>query len=278
MSKDLKKRKMLYHSSQRSACITGASSGLGFELVKAIAPHISQLYITGRDQNRLEEVKKEIQNSGSLDIQSFCYDFSDPLDASGLLPLFDRALPDILINNAGAGFYGLFSQESFIEQQKIMTVNYSRTVEITYEWLKRIDPTQKKQYFLCFISSMASFVPTPGMATYGASKAAITSFASALKTECNYMGLPVSILTVCPGQFRTGFRSVASHRNLKDIDGLHARTSLQAQNLAYKIVRKIFLNKEGTYVPFPWSIERFLLNFILKEFIKKKILENTCGE
>jgi len=261
-----------------TALITGASSGLGYELSKAIYPYVDRLIITGRSQERLRAVKNELvalfPNKKSSSIESIVYDFSAPLKGSDLVASFDSGLPHILINNAGFGWYGRFLHEPFLQQARIMEVNVTRTMELTHEWSDRVSKLASNHYpySLCFISSMAAFMPIPGMAAYAASKAALLSFAEAIRTEFHEMNVPISVLTVCPGQFRTGFQKLAAHK-VDPFSDLQDRTSFDALILSEKIIHKILQGKQGVYIPSPWRIQKFLMKFLPEEFLKRTILK-----
>lgn len=263
-----------------SALVTGATSGLGYELAKALYPHVERLIITGRDENRLKMVQQELRalmpSRSENDVVAIVYDFLLPLKGGALFELLQHEVPDILINNAGFGWYGLFSQEPFVEQARIMEVDYIRTIEITYEWLKKVRSMSNRKYRLCFISSIAAFMPIPGMASYAAVKAALLSFAEALRLEIAVERLPVSVLTVCPGAFKTGFQQVAAHKKISEGD-LQSTTSNEAALLAEKIVSQILEDREGVYIPPQWWWQYIGMRFLPKKILQRPILKRLLS-
>jgi short-subunit dehydrogenase len=112
---------------------------------------------------------------------------------------------DLLINNAGYGKGGEFTELSFEVQASMMRLNVNTVVELARLYLPAM--RQRKRGGVINLGSTASFQPVPGMAVYGATKAFVLSFSEALAQEVARDN--VRVMALCPGGTATGFQATA---------------------------------------------------------------------
>jgi uncharacterized protein len=189
--------------------ITGASAGIGREFARQLAPVVSTMVLVARRSDRLETLELELKViNPDLEIFSRPLDlrnhpeverFCDWLDESGLAI-------DLLINNAGLGDYGPFAESEWDRIDAMLQVNIHALTYLTY----RILPKMRRAGCgaILNVSSTASFLPVPNMATYAATKAYVTSLSEALRAELRNSNLTVTVL--CPGPVLTEFADVAN--------------------------------------------------------------------
>jgi len=186
--------------------ITGASSGLGAEFARQLAPRASALVLVARRTERLEVLKSELERPG-LTIHCRPADLSDSAEIDGLVEWLaaEGVEVNFLINNAGLGDRGRFDTSDWERVQQMLDVNIGALTRLTHALL----PTLKAQAGAAIlnVSSVASLVPLPKLAVYAATKAYVTSFSEAIRAELRGSG--VRVTTLCPGPVHTEFGQVA---------------------------------------------------------------------
>jgi short-subunit dehydrogenase len=188
------------------ALITGASSGLGEALSYALAQRGLSLILVGRNRQQLERVAAKIPTRTEM----FVCDLSSAEERCNLLTLIREKVPDLVINNAGFGLYGEILEQTLQEAQDMLAVNAQAIMEISIEAARSLRARNKRGALLN-ISSAAAFFAYPTFCLYAASKAFVNAFSLAFDTEMRPHG--IRILTVCPGQIATPFRSKAARRS-----------------------------------------------------------------
>ena len=184
------------------ALITGASGGIGEELARILAQHGHELVLVVRSGDRLAALAQEIAVAGRPRPLTLALDLSK----ADAIPILERALadaglvPNILINNAGFGLIGSAAELDRAEQIEMIDLNIRALTDLTLRFLPQIRTTRGR---IMNVSSIASFLPGPGMAVYYATKAYVTSFSEALWQEMRGSGVTVTAL--CPGVTATGF-------------------------------------------------------------------------
>ncbi|MGC3988729.1 MAG: SDR family oxidoreductase [Chthoniobacteraceae bacterium] len=191
-----------------TALVTGASSGLGTEFARQLAPYAGRLILTARRVERLESLKQELE-AENPDLQVFIYgaDLADEHKVSEFVQwLKDAGLRiNFLVNNAGRGDYGPFIDSQWEDVRQMLEVNIKSLTKLTHALLPML-----REYPVAAIlnvSSIASLLPLPDTAVYAASKAYVTSFSEALRAELR--GTGVSVTALCPGPVKTEFGAVA---------------------------------------------------------------------
>lgn len=194
-----------------TALITGASGGIGYELAKIAASHKMNLILVARSKDKLEEIRKELKSAYGVEVVTFTYDLSIPDNLPKLVEEIDREkLPvDILINNAGFGYLGAFSETHIEKELSMVSLNVYALTYLTKIFYKRMLNSGKGK--IMNLSSVAAFFPGPHMAVYYATKAYVESFTESLAAESK--GTGVSLTALCPGPTLSDFFATASMNN-----------------------------------------------------------------
>ncbi len=191
----------------KTALITGASTGIGYEFCKLFAKDEYNLVITARNEDVLEKRAGELRSEFGVQVEVLSADLAEPGAAEKLVDhLKKRYLEiDVLVNNAGFGVSGAFSKTSLKEELDLLQVNIVALTALT----KLLLPSMLERGFghILNVASTAGFVPGPGMAVYYASKAYVISFSEALANELHGTGVSVTVL--CPGPTLTEFQKRA---------------------------------------------------------------------
>ncbi len=191
----------------RRALITGASGGIGYELAGVFAREGWNLILVARGLSKMKVLAEKLTKSYGISVSVIGKDLSL---AAAPRELFQETQlkglqVDALVNNAGFGSYGLFSQSDLTTSTDMLELNVVALTKLTRLYL---DPMlQNKKGWIMNVASTAAFQPGPLMAVYYASKAYVLSFSEALSNELKATGVSVTVL--CPGATETGFRDAA---------------------------------------------------------------------
>jgi short-subunit dehydrogenase len=182
--------------------VTGASSGLGAVFAEQLANRGQPLLLTGRDEPRLLAVRKRVAGiAPDLEVELVVGDLAT---GQGLEALVDRLAGrdvDVLVNNAGFGTYGPFVDADAAREHSMVGVNVAALVGLTGAVLPRM--VARGRGGILNVASTIAFQPAPYQAGYGASKAFVRSFSTALWGETR--GTGVTVTALCPGPTATGF-------------------------------------------------------------------------
>lgn len=190
-----------------TALITGASFGIGASFAQALAARQTDLVLVARSQEKLNQLAQELQEQYAIQVEVLVQDLTAPNAAKIVFEaISQKSLTiELLINNAGFGSYGAFSESSLPKQLEMIQLNILSLVDLTYQFLPQMQ--QKGSGTIVNIASIAGFQPLPYMSTYAATKAFVLSFSEALWAENQNTG--VKILAVCPGPTKSNFFDVA---------------------------------------------------------------------
>jgi uncharacterized protein len=191
-----------------TALVTGASSGLGEEFARELARRHTNLVLTARSREKLEQLASDLARVNGVTVQVVVQDLSVAGGAASLCQeLRLRGISvDHLINNAGFGTSGRFESMDVEREAQMVRVNCESVVVLSRALLRGM--LDRKRGGILNVASTAGHQPTPFMSTYGASKAFVLSFTLALAEELRGSG--VHALALCPGPVPTGFQAVAS--------------------------------------------------------------------
>jgi len=195
-------------SGYQSVLITGASSGIGEEFARQLAPTSGQIVLVARREERLRSLAAELKViNPSLDVLVFAVDLTlTDKRAEFIKFLLDNgANPDLLINNAGMGDFGKFIESDWAKLDKMIQLNITALTHLTHALLPGMKRRQSGA--IINVSSLASILPIPDFSVYAASKAYVTSFSEALRLEVRQDN--ISVLALCPGPVHTEFGSIA---------------------------------------------------------------------
>ncbi|NOU98094.1 SDR family NAD(P)-dependent oxidoreductase [Paenibacillus sp. LMG 31456] len=193
----------MFNYSNKTALITGASSGIGEAFAHSLAAKKCNLILVARNQVKLNALAAELSAAYKIKATVIVLDLSTSGASQALLHEVQKhhLKVDLLINNAGFATYGYFEQVSAERQHEEVMLNVAALVDITHAFMP--DLLRNRDGGLINVSSTAAFQPDPYMAVYGASKAFVLSFSEALWAENRKRGLKV--LALCPGATDTSF-------------------------------------------------------------------------
>jgi short-subunit dehydrogenase len=191
----------------KTALITGASSGIGAALARKLAAEGINVLLAARREERLLAIKTEIEAAGGR-AEAFPVNLSDP---NQRLRLFEqvRDLPvDLLVNNAGFGFYGYYTEMTWETIHEMLAVNVEATLHLTRLFLPLMQARRCGQIII--MSSIVGSIPSQGTAMYSASKAFLDAFTTAVYRETRGSGVEISL--VRPGAVKTDFFTTAAQQ------------------------------------------------------------------
>lgn len=185
--------------------ITGATSGIGYELVKICATHHENMLLVARNTEKLEEMQKELMAQFSIQVYIFSGDlsFSSTPQAIYDFTVQQEMRVNCLINNAGFGDFGMFHETDLVKQNDMIALNITALTNMCHLFLQGMVEQQKGK--IMNVASIAAFQPGPLMSVYYATKAYVLSFSEGLAEELNDTGVSVTVL--CPGPTTTGFEA-----------------------------------------------------------------------
>ncbi|ANW26771.1 short-chain dehydrogenase [Vibrio coralliilyticus] len=246
-----------------TALITGASGGIGLELARIHAEKGRDMVLVARSEDKLNELKQELEAKHQTQVYVITEDLSDPLSADRIAEkVKDLGLEiDILINNAGFGGHGLFHERELSADQAMMQVNMITLTNLTHHFLQ--DMVARKRGKILNVSSTASFMPGPLQAVYYATKAFVTSFTQAIAEEVAKYNVTATAL--CPGAVDTGFVKAG------DLDGLevwkNAKSPRSVAECGYQAMEK------GELVAFNETGLKFMLTWVVPLLPRKTVLK-----
>lgn len=199
-------------SNKTYALITGGTSGIGYELAKIFATNGHNLILVSRDEADLTITRNELLELG-VDVQIISKDLFDKQSPFDLYnEICEKGYEvDVLVNNAGQGQYGEFSDTNIYRELSIIQLNISSLVVLTKLFLQ--DMLKKGKGKILNLSSIASKTPGPLNSVYHGTKAFVQSFTQAIATEVKDKGITVTALL--PGATDTDFFNKADMQQSK---------------------------------------------------------------
>ncbi|MFC4050805.1 SDR family NAD(P)-dependent oxidoreductase [Actinomadura syzygii] len=183
----------------RTALVTGASSGIGESFARVLAARGTDLVIVARRTGLLDDLARELVERYRVAVEVLAADLTDlaqRAEVEGRL----RADPvELLVNNAGHGAFGPFAETPLNDHLAQVELNVTALVRLTHAALPGM--VERRRGGVLNVASMSGFAPSPGSATYGATKAYVASFSESLHSEVAGKGVHVTAL--CPGFTRT---------------------------------------------------------------------------
>ncbi len=253
------------------ALITGASAGIGKVFANQIAK-THNLILVARRENLLNEVKEEILKSYPEKV-IICLPI-DLISFEQRIKLFDAVKNfevSLLINNAGYGSLTQFIDSDIDKELNMIALNCQALVHLTRHFAQKMQDIKSSTKKIINVSSIASFLPMPYMATYAATKAFVTSFTLAINEESKLRG--VDVMTLCPGPTKSEFHLVVGLKDkLTYLPPMKAETVVEqalGSNSSLKINGKLnyFLSQLPRF--FPRSISSKIVGLVLKGSLKR---------
>ncbi len=204
--------------SDQTVLITGASSGIGYELVRCFARNGYKIVMIAHYEGKLNEAANRLRTEfPTVQFISIPCDLSLQGSPGWVFDETERRdlKIDILVNNAGFGEHGFFVQTDLRKELELIQLNIASLTHLTKLYL----PHMLNRGFgkILNVASEAAFMPIPLLSVYAASKAYVLSFSEALQNELKDSGVSLSIL--CPAATDTNFFRVAGAENTKVANG-----------------------------------------------------------
>jgi short-subunit dehydrogenase len=223
--------------------ITGGCSGLGRELAHHFAKDGARIILISENQSRLTQTAQELRTAfPEIALRTFCQDLAQ-LEASQRVWEYtqEQGWPvDVLINNAGFGTFGFFTELDAQRESNMILLNTLTLHQLTRLFLPGM--VAKQRGGVINISSISAFQPVPTMATYAATKAFVLNLSRAVRAELREQGSRIPVLAVCP----TGIRNTP----FKDAAGMNGNPlfqnwmSVTVEKVARDTYRSFRRNKE----------------------------------
>jgi short-subunit dehydrogenase len=255
----------------KTALITGASNGIGYELASIHAEHGDDLIVVARTKCKLDVLKTTLEKRFGIKVLTIEKDLSVPGAAEEVYHEINsrNITVDFLVNNAGFGDISLFAESDWTRQERMINLNVMALTHLSRLILP--DMISRKSGKILNVASTASFQPGPTMAVYFATKSYVLSFSEAINNELKEHGVTVTAL--CPGSTESGFHAAANGegRHIKERKLPSAR---EVAEFGYKSMMK------GKAVAIPGimnSIMATSVRFIPRSIVVKaarKIQEN----
>ena len=188
----------------KTALITGASGGIGYELALLFGRNGYDCILVARSEDKLKELATRLENEHRVKTLVIARDLSRPIAVDEIYEEVTAAsMPvDALVNNAGFPVFGLFVETDPQAELEMLQVNVVALTALTKLFLRGM--VERRAGRILNLASTAAFLPGPLMAVYYASKAYVLSFSQALANELR--GTGVTVTALCPGPTRTGFQ------------------------------------------------------------------------
>ena len=195
------------------ALITGASAGIGVALAEELASGATNLVLTARRKDRLEELARELTAAHKVNTEVFPADLADSNAPENIFAFTkEKGIEiELLINNAGYGQYGEFHSINKQRLLDMVQVNCHAVVHLTRMYLPEM--VARRRGDILILASTASFQAVPYISTYAATKAFDLLFAEGLAEEMKPYGIRVCAL--CPGSTESEFHVVSGQEKFR---------------------------------------------------------------
>lgn len=236
------------------ALVTGASSGIGRDIAKELAKRKYDIIAVARNEEALKKLKEEVEKEYkvSVDIRTM-----DLIDREGCKKLHEDVKKeygaiDILVNDAGFGTCGMFTQTNLEKELGMIDTNVVALHILTKLFLK--DMVEVDKGHILNVASIAGFMPGPLMATYYSTKAYVVRLTQSIRQELFMQGSRVKVSALCPGPVKTNFNKVADVKfNLMEAD---------SKFVAKYAVNLMFLNRTLIFPSFTIWLGRILAKIL----------------
>ncbi len=242
------------------AVITGASSGIGAATARQLAKMGMRVILVARRLERLLGLQAEIESAGGK-AEVAAADLRSEEERERVFEQVGEA--DVLVNNAGFGWYGYFHEMNWETAREMLQVNVGATAHLTSLFLPGM--RERKCGHIVNVGSISGSIPSQGVAMYAASKSFMDAFTTALYRETR--GTNVQVSVVRAGPVKTEFCESAFNRE----NGGHVpteRVGVTSEHVAWRIGKLLLHPRRVIYVPrwlrivpwvelsFGWIIDR----------------------
>jgi len=186
------------------ALVTGATSGIGRDITRYLASLNYEVYAVGRNIEKLEELQNELGKN----VKTIKMDISSKENCIALYEEIKDKNIDLLVNNAGFGVFGNFTETDLEKEVNLINTNITAVHVLTKLFLK--DMVKNNKGRILNVASIAGFAPGPLMAAYYSSKAYVLRLTESIYEELKKQKSNVTISVLCPGPVATNFNNVAN--------------------------------------------------------------------
>ena len=224
------------NKSKQTVLITGASSGIGFELAKIFAQNNFDLILVAMNPDKLDKAKQELAQRYQVAINAISLDLSVANAAVTLAAQIKELgkTVDILVNNAGYGDHAGFLDSSWPRQKNIVDLNIIALMQLTHIFGQEMRTRGFGR--ILNIASIAALQAGPYMSIYYASKAFVLSFSQAVAAELE--GTGVTVTALCPGPTATNFEAASHMKNSRMFKIFKPTSAEKMAGAGYKAVMK----------------------------------------
>lgn len=220
----------MFQYTGKTALITGASSGIGETFARVLAARGTHVILVARTEHRLQAIAQELEQTYHIRAEIICADLSQEHAAKAVAHEVQvrNLTVDLLINNAGFGTYGHFTDLDQEHDHAEVMVNVTSVVDLAHIFLPPM--AKRGEGAVINVASMAAFMPLPYMAVYSASKSFVLAFSEALAEEYREYG--VRVMALCPGPVRTHFFDTLGGKDPAEAAGARVLTAAQVVDAA----------------------------------------------
>ncbi|MBD0830570.1 SDR family NAD(P)-dependent oxidoreductase [Aestuariibaculum sediminum] len=242
----------------KTALITGAASGLGYEIALLLANDHYDLILIDIHEENLKCTQKHIKETYGNKVDILVKDLSKIDVASEIMLDIGGVTVDVLINNAGFGLFGLFVDTDWKRELDMLHVHILTTTHLTKLILEGM--VKQGSGKILNVSSLAAFQPGPLMSIYYASKSYILSFSEAIANELK--GTGVTVTALCPGPTKTGFQETVSADSSENKISFNMGCAKQVAAYGYKAMLR------GKSYAIPGRFNKFLA--VIPRFVSRR--------
>ena len=228
--------------------LTGATGGIGGELVKQLAGHNCKLVLSGRNQQQLDVLAAKVKGSGQQNVISLAADIFNAQQCADLVKQTNARLGglDILINLAGLQRFKTLGELTTEEIENQITVNLQAPIMLTQAALTLMKNQQSGQ--IVNIGSTFGSIGFANFSVYSAAKFGLRGFSEALRREL--AGTNIDVTYIAPRATRTSMNSEAVYKLAKET-GMNLDLP---ENVASEIIKAITAGKKNHFIGFPESL------------------------
>jgi uncharacterized protein len=261
-------------SSGKTALITGASSGIGYELTRCFAQDGHNVIMVANHEDKLQQAAQQIKTEFPLiRVETVSIDLSKDGAADRLYSeVQDRGLQvEYLVNDAGFGEKGPFLDTELDKEIALIHLNVITLVTLTKRYLREM--VRRGSGKIMQVSSVAAFLPHPLLAVYAASKSFVLSFSESLQNEIK--DTPVSLTVLCPPPTETNFFEVANMENSKVANSSQVQAADEVAKAGYEGLMKGDKRVLPTFVAKMYAAQGITLPDALNAAIVRTQLEDV---
>lgn len=242
----------------KSGLVTGGSEGIGRAFAERLAKEGYAVTVVARNEAKLKDLVSTLGSQAKFIVA----DLSNEAGQKKVEQAVETGKFDLLVNNAGVGTQGQFTEIPYEKQISMLRLNCEALTRLSYVFLKN----SKQGDALINVSSALAFMPTPSMALYCATKSFVTALSDALWFEQQKRG--VYVMGLCPGITETNFQVAAGGR-IEDLPKNMSQTPAHVVDVAYRALLR--RNKPTILTGF----KNAMFAGVSRVFSRKKIVKMT---